>query len=74
MITASEDDTARVWNITWDGILAFLKSLSSASLTVEERMILLGEDESDAREAYEKAERGSGRTPLPKDWMFNYPF
>ena len=74
VITASEDGTARVWSITWDGLITHLKSLTSASLTVEERMIFLGEDESDARKAYEKAERGFGRTPLPKDWMFNYPF
>jgi hypothetical protein len=37
-------------------------------------MILLGETEPEARAAYEAAERQMGRTPLPPDWKFNYPF
>jgi WD40 repeat protein len=74
VITASEDGTVRLWRIGWHDLVLYLTGLTSASLTEEERIILLGESETEARAAYEAAERHFGRTPLPKNWQFVFPF
>ncbi|HEY0375640.1 MAG TPA: TIR domain-containing protein [Pyrinomonadaceae bacterium] len=74
VVSAAEDGTARVWRTRWSDIVEHLRGLTTATLTVEQRMILLGESEREARGAYEAAERRMGRTPLPADWKFNYPF
>ena len=74
VITTSEDGTARIWRTGWRELVLYLRSLTSASLTAEERMIYLGESESDARAAYEEQEKRFGRTPLPANWQFDYPF
>lgn len=74
VVTASEDGTARIWRIGWRDLVAHLRQLTSASLTMEQRMIYLGEIEADARTAYEQAEKRFGRTPLPANWQFNYTF
>ena len=74
VVTASEDGTARIWRIGWRDLVAHLRQLTSASLTTEQRMIYLGESEADARTAYEQAEKRFGRTPLPANWQFSYPF
>jgi WD40 repeat protein len=74
VISTSEDGTGRIWRTGWRELVSYLRSLTSASLTAEERMIYLGESESDARAAYEAAEKRFGRTPLPADWQFINPF
>ena len=74
VVSAAEDGTARVWRTRWSDLVEYLRGATTATLTVEQRMILLGETEQEAREAYEAAERRMGRTPLPPDWKFNYPF
>ncbi len=74
VISTSEDGTARIWRTGWRELVSYLRSLTSASLTAEERMIYLGESESDARAAYEVGEKRFGRTPLPADWQFINPF
>ncbi|HEX8457045.1 MAG TPA: TIR domain-containing protein [Pyrinomonadaceae bacterium] len=71
VVSASEDGTVRVWRTRWPDLIAYLRSITTATLTVEQRMILLGETERDARAAYEKAERRMGRTPLSPGWKFN---
>ena len=74
VITTSEDGTARIWRTGWNDLVLYLRSQTLASLTAEERLIYLGESESDARAAYEKEEKRFGRTPLPPNWQFDYPF
>ena len=74
VISTSEDGTARIWRTGWRELVSYLRSMTSASLTAEERMIYLGESESDARAAYEAAEKRFGRTPLPANWQFINPF
>jgi WD40 repeat protein len=72
VVSASEDGSVRVWRTTWADLLTYLRGVTTATLTVEQRMILLGETEQDARVAYERDERAMHRTPLPSDWKFNY--
>lgn len=74
VVSASEDGVVRIWRTRWADLLAYLRSVTTATLTVEQRLILLGETEADAREAYEASELQMGRTPLPRDWKFQYPF
>ncbi|HYJ89381.1 MAG TPA: TIR domain-containing protein [Pyrinomonadaceae bacterium] len=74
IVTTSEDGTARIWRTSWRDLVSYLRTLSSASLTAEQRMIYLGESESDARASYEQEEKRFGRTPLPPNWQFSYPF
>ena len=74
VVSASEDGTARVWRTRWSDLLAHLRDVTTATLTIEQRIILLGETAQEAREAYDAAEHQRGRTPLPPDWKFNYPF
>ena len=74
VISTSEDGTARIWRTGWRELVLYIRSLTSASLTAEERMIYLGESEADARKGYEAAERRFGRTPLPANWQFINPF
>jgi WD40 repeat protein len=72
VLSASEDGTARIWRTRWPDLITHLRGVTTATLTVEQRMTLLGETEQDAREAYEAAEKEMARTPLPADWRFDY--
>jgi len=71
---ASEERSVLVSRVIWRDLVAYLRGLTSATLTVEQRIVSLGETEAEARKAYEAEERRYGRTPLPPDWSFDYPF
>ena len=72
VVSAAEDGSVRVWRTTWPDLLSYLRGATTATLTVEQRMILLGETQQDARFAYERDERAMRRTPLPPSWRLNY--
>jgi WD40 repeat protein len=72
--SASEMGNVLVSRVVWKDLVRYLRSLTSASLTVEQRIVFLGETENQARKAYEISERRFGRTPLPSEWSFEYPF
>jgi WD40 repeat protein len=65
VVTASEDGTAQVWRATWGELLTYLRQATTATLTLDERLILLREKEPDALKNYERRERAFGRTPSP---------
>lgn len=74
LASASEMGSVLISRVTWPDLVAYLRGLTSAVLTVEQRIKFLGETEAEARKAYEEEERRYGRTPLPQNWVFNYPF
>jgi hypothetical protein len=63
-----------VWRTRWTDLKRAIRGRTTATLTSDQRITLLGEDEAEARLRYEASERGFGRTPLPRDWSFAYPF
>jgi WD40 repeat protein len=73
LLTAAEDGLAYVWRTNWTDLVRASAARTTATLGVDQRMILLGESEDDARRNYERAERRQGRAPLPRGWTFTYP-
>jgi WD40 repeat protein len=73
ILTAAEDGLAYVWRTNWSDLVRASAARTTATLDVDQRMILLGESEADARRNYERAERRQGREPLPRGWTFTYP-
>jgi WD40 repeat protein len=65
VLTASEDNTARVWMVNWDLILALLRESTKACLTPSQRRELIGESTEESQAKYEECERQYGRKPLP---------
>lgn len=72
LATACDDGTVWVWPIgephdiaakDWKTLVSWARESTSACLTVEQRMRLLGESYADAVTAYEACERSFGRTP-----------
>ena len=62
-VTASEDQTARVWHVGWKELVALLRSRTTACLTSEQRIRYLIEVRKDATANYEACERRYGRLP-----------
>ncbi|HKO58175.1 MAG TPA: TIR domain-containing protein [Thermoanaerobaculia bacterium] len=71
--TASEDGELRVWRTEWSDLVTASAARTTATLSIQQRMIALGETEADARVAFEKDERRYGRLPLPESSAFTYP-
>ena len=63
LATASSDGTARVWRVEWKHLLWFLRQLTKACLTMDQRTRFLGEDLSDAQAGWQACEREFGRLP-----------
>jgi WD40 repeat protein len=73
VVSGSEDGTVHVRIAEWRRLVEHEASRTTATLTVPERMALLGEAPDVARRKYEAAERSHGRTPLTGTWKFSYP-
>ena len=63
LATASTDTTARLWLVDWAGLVAALRSATTACLTPSERTSYLGETPADADAAWASCERRFGRAP-----------
>jgi WD40 repeat protein len=74
VLGAIESGTVKIWRSDWHELVTFLRSRTSATLTTEQRVSLLGEDGSRARSVYEEQEHKFARTPLPANWTFQYPY
>jgi len=61
--TASYDGAVRGWRVGWKELLTYLRSKTSACLTVSQRRHYLAEKPDEAQAAYEACEREYGRTP-----------
>jgi WD40 repeat protein len=73
VMTASEDGSIRLWQNGWLGLLGYLRGQTTATLNPEQRIVLLGESESQALKRYHQAEQVFGRAgswPSP----FQFPF
>ncbi len=64
VVTESYDNTVRVWRVGWKEVLTYLRSKTSACLTVPQRRQYLAEEPDDAQAAYEACERRYGRLPM----------
>ena len=60
---AISPDGTRVWRVGWKELLTYLRSTTSACLTVPQRRQYLAEEPDDATAKYEACERQYGRTP-----------
>ena len=56
VMTASADGTARIWRITWPGLVDHFRANVSACLTPEQRMSYLGESAAEAWMRYSDCE------------------
>ena len=56
MLTASVDGTARIWRVTWQGLVEYLRQNTNTCLTPEQRVQFLVESPSDARVAHAACE------------------
>ena len=63
VVTASRGKTARVWRVVWKELLTYLRSKTSACLTVPDRHQYLAEEPDEAQAAYEACEGRYGRMP-----------
>lgn len=63
LATASADATARLWLVDWAGLVAALRSATTACLTPGERTNYLGETPAEADAAWASCERRFGRAP-----------
>ena len=61
IVTASDDQTARVWRVGWKSLLQTLRERTILCLTKAQRPRYLFEDDSVAQERYEACERRYGR-------------
>ena len=61
----SWDGTARVWRVTWPGLLAYLRENLNACLSTQQRERFLAESPADAWDAYATCESGFGRSAEP---------
>jgi WD40 repeat protein len=73
LMTASEDGSVRLWRNGWQDLRRCLRSMTTATLNPEQRMVLLGETETDAWREYGTAERLYGRTAAPAG-QFLFPY
>jgi WD40 repeat protein len=71
--TATEDGVVRLWTSGWPELIARTAARTTATLTIDQRMNVLGETADNARRNYETAERRLHRIPLSPDWTFAYP-
>jgi WD40 repeat protein len=61
IVTASDDQTARVWQVGWKSLLKTLRERTTACLTKAQRIHYLFEDDPAAQDGYEACERRYGR-------------
>jgi WD40 repeat protein len=62
LMTGSEDGSIRLWRNGWPDLQRSLRSLTTATLNPEQRIVLLGETEAQAWGAYRAGERPYGRS------------
>ena len=63
VLTASKDGTARIWQVSWPGLLEHLQASTTACLTPQQRRKLLAETASQAWDSYASCEQSHGREP-----------
>lgn len=73
VMSASENGRVLLFTARFEDLVAATAARTTATLTVDQRITLLGESPDEAYENYARAERRQGRTPLPPDWSFEYP-
>jgi WD40 repeat protein len=61
LVTISDDGTARVWRVSWRALHAYLQLATSACLTREQRIALLGEGAAKATDRFRRCEHDHGR-------------
>jgi len=73
LMTASEDGSIRLWRNGWKSLIDYLRSRTTTTLSPEQRIVLLGESEKQAWQAYRIEERTYGRSGESAG-PFNYPY
>ncbi len=58
---ALDDGTVQVWDVSWPHLLDVVRSATTACLPVNKRRFLLGEQDKDANDGYEKCEKDNKR-------------
>ena len=56
IVTASGDDTARVWLVGWFDLLEYFRDATDECLTPDQRVRYLGEDSAEGRARHEACE------------------
>ncbi len=64
LVSVSDDDTLRIWRISWPGLVTFLRTSAQICLTPGERARYLLESVHEARRRYVDCEHGYGREAL----------
>jgi WD40 repeat protein len=73
VMTATENGWVRSRSVRFENVVAASAARTTATLTPQQRMMLLGETADDAYEHYALDERKHRRIPLPRQWSFDYP-